>query len=191
MKPRILSILYVVVFVLGLLALSVQTASAQTSPAFDGTWKGSGKSSTGLAFQLTFTIKDNQLTGLVYQFPGNDGLECFAVDDEHIDTALPQVVDGKLNGTVGTDFEIAAAFANAGTATGHLSAHWHARQPRCNGDYEVDWTATRQAAVTAPAAPPKPFDAHPFQTFIQILIFGLSNGAVLALNAIGVTLIYR
>src|SRR5512141_183233 len=31
---------------------------------------------------------------------------------------------------------------------------------------------------------------YPFQTLIQIMIFGLSNGAVLALNAIGVTIIY-
>jgi branched-subunit amino acid ABC-type transport system permease component len=190
MKPRTLSLLYIVVFLIAVFLFSTQTVSAQASPSFDGTWKGSGKSSTGLPFNLTFTIKDNLLTGLVYQFPGNDGLECFAVDDEHIDTAQPQLVDGKLNGTVGSDFEIIASFANDGTATGHLSAHWHARQPRCNGDYEVDWMAAKQVAVTGPATPPKPFDAHPFQTFLQILIFGLSNGAVLALNAIGVTLIY-
>ena len=36
----------------------------------------------------------------------------------------------------------------------------------------------------------QPVDAHPFQTLFQILIFGLSNGSALALNASGVTLIY-
>jgi ABC-type branched-subunit amino acid transport system permease subunit len=190
MTRRTLSLLYVVVFLIAVLSLRAQTVFAQTSPSFDGTWKGSGKSSSGVPFELRFTIKDNYLTGLVYQFPGNDGVECFAVENEHISSVQPQLADNKLSGTVGADFEIMATFANDETATGHLSAHWHARQPRCNGDYEVDWTATRQATATGSATPPQPLDAHPFQTFFQILIFGLSNGAVLALNAIGVTLIY-
>src|SRR5690242_13067781 len=101
MKPRTLSLLYIVIVLIAIFLFSTQTVSAQTQPTFDGTWKGSGKSSTGLPFKLTFTIKDNLLTGLVYQFPGNDGLDCFALENERISTTRPPLVDNKLSGTVG------------------------------------------------------------------------------------------
>jgi branched-chain amino acid transport system permease protein len=60
----------------------------------------------------------------------------------------------------------------------------------CNTSYEVDWTATKQI-VLAPAPPSQTTPrSSPLETLIQILVFGLSNGSVLALNAIGVTIIY-
>ena len=76
-------------------------------------------------------------------------------------------------------------------ASGHLSATLTGfrRETFCNGSYEVDWVAEKQV-VQAPSSPAKPPQSHPFQTLIQILVFGFSNGAVLALNAIGVTIIY-
>jgi len=194
MKPRILLLLSLALIPLIAVSIAIHPVSAlaQTPLSFDGIWKGSGKSANGLNFQLTLTIKNNTLVGFLYQFPGNDGVECYALEHEQLLPAeQATIIDNKLNAKIGDDVILSTTFQADGTASGHLSAHWLARQPRCNGDYEVDWTATRQSTqASTNTPPPKPFDAHPFQTLFQILIFGLSNGAVLALNAIGVTLIY-
>ena len=86
---------------------------------------------------------------------------------------------------------IAALFESDSTVSGHLAVRWHERQPRCNGDYEVTWSAAKQIPQTAQSTnQPNPNAPNPLETFVQLLVFGLSNGAVLALNAIGVTLIY-
>ncbi len=64
-------------------------------------------------------------------------------------------------------------------------------QTNCNGDYKVTWSAEKQIPQTVQSeTQPNPNAPNPLETFVQLLVFGLSNGAVLALNAIGVTLIY-
>ncbi|MEP7134561.1 MAG: ABC transporter permease [Chloroflexota bacterium] len=166
-------------------------AQAVSSP-LDGAWQGTGSNVDGLPFTITLTIQNESLKGLVYQFPGTDGVVCHAVEYSFIPSAeQPKISANQLAATIGKDVELSASFLADVTASGHLTVHWHDRQPRCNGDYEVDWTATKQAVQTSATTPQsQPVTAHPFQTFFQILIFGLSNGSVLALNAIGVTLIY-
>jgi len=117
---------------------------------------------------------------------------CYATSHRQISASeQPKITDSKLSTVLGDDPALSAVFQKNGMASGHLAAHWLGRQLRCNGDYKVDWTATKQIAQTGqPTEQPKPINRYPFQTFFQILIFGLPNGAVLVLNAIGVTLIY-
>jgi branched-subunit amino acid ABC-type transport system permease component len=75
-------------------------------------------------------------------------------------------------------------------ASGDLTVLWHDRNPRCNGEYQVSWSATKQVPQSAQTSAQETKKPNAFETLLQIFIFGLSNGAVLALNAIGVTLIY-
>ncbi len=161
---------------------------AASSP-LDGQWKGTGSSSEGIPFTVTFTIQDEKLADILYSFPGMDGLSCNAIEYSVIPLETrPAIVDNSFAAPLGDDLTVSASFADD-AAAGHLTIRWHDRQPRCNGDYEVDFTAARQAAQTqSPTTPTnKP---NPLATFFQILVFGLSNGSVLALNAIGVTIIY-
>jgi branched-chain amino acid transport system permease protein len=100
-------------------------------------------------------------------------------------------MNNMLASKLGEDITISASFDSDSKSTGRLTIHWHDRQPYCNGDYEVVWSAAKQISpATQSINQPNPSTPKPFETFVQILIFGLSNGAVLALNAIGVTLIY-
>lgn len=143
-------------------------------------------------FTLTLSIRGDRLVGFLYSFPGSDGLTCTGIDYGQLPTeSQVKIEDAALNAPLGDDLTLTASFPGDVSASGHLTLHWHDRQPRCNGDYEVDWSAVEQltpAVSSAQTARPNP--PHPFATLIQILIFGLSNGAVLALNAIGVTIIY-
>jgi hypothetical protein len=181
----------IIVWIVSMFA--AQTVNAQTSSStLSGVWQGTGTSIDGRSFKLTFDIKNGMLTGLLYSFNGTDGITCSAISYAQIPLAdQAEIVDNKLTAVFGSDVVLSTVFSDDDTASGHLTVHWHDRQPRCNGDYELDWTATKQAAQPpAIPTPSRPVNAHPFQTFFQILIFGLSNGSVLALNAIGVTLIY-
>lgn len=180
-----------VVCVASLFATQVVTAQTSSS-TLTGTWRGMGTTAAGKPFTLTFDLQSGALTGLLYSFAGTDGISCSAISYAQIPSAeQAKIADDKLTAILGNDVVFSAAFHDDDTAAGQLTVHWHDRQPRCNGDYVIDWTATKQAAQPSVTTPqPKPVNAHPFQTFFQILIFGLSNGSVLALNAIGVTLIY-
>ncbi len=164
------------------------TVAVPLSP-LDGSWQGQGRTSNGKLFSVSIDVQSEHLEGVVYSFIGTDGLSCTGIDYGRIPLAnRPELVAGNLSAALGSDVSISASFPTQGLASGHLTIHWHDRQPRCNGDYDVDWTATRKVVQTSGTAQPHP--TYPVQTFLQILIFGLSNGAVLALNAIGVTIIY-
>lgn len=161
---------------------------APTSP-IDGRWMGTGTSREGIIFTLTFTIQNEHLSDILYSFPGADGLSCNAIEYSVIPIETrPAVTDGSISAVLGDDLTIATSFTGE-TAAGLLSIRWHDHQPRCNGDYEVSFQAVKQiASIGAETTPAK--KPNPLTTFFQILIFGLSNGSVLALNAIGVTIIY-
>src|SRR6266545_3121966 len=130
---------------------TVSTPTPQTSPSpLDGTWQGSGKDASGKAFVLTLKIENDSLTSMLYQFPGNDGIACYSSTHQLIPLSeQPKITADKLSATLSKDVVLSASFLTDGTASGHLTAHWHDRQPRCNGDYEVNWTATKQT-VQAP-----------------------------------------
>jgi len=85
--------------------------------------------------------------------------------------------------------DVTAKFTSPDSASGHLIADVNYRYETCNGKFELNWSATKQPHAEVVEAQPVT-KKNQFEIFFQILIFGLSNGAVLALNAIGVTLIY-
>ncbi|MCE9647540.1 MAG: ABC transporter permease [Chloroflexi bacterium] len=160
----------------------------------DGEWKGAGSTSDGRQFTVTLTVRQGTLAGILYKFPGSDGIFCTAIEYGQIPEKLrPVIVNNTLDAALGKDLSLSAKFTDPGTVSGHLSASWHERQPRCNGDYEVDWKAAKQTQPFESAQASTPVKSNgpsPVETLVQILIFGLSNGAVLALNAMGVTIIY-
>ena len=160
---------------------------------FDGDWSGSGSDSMqGRDFQLSFSIHDSKITAIRYSFNGSDGIPCSNIDYTSLNESQRPQIDGEaLSVSLGEDLDTTINFESDSSASGELTVHWADRQPRCNGDYKVTWTAAKQAPQAAtPAGQTNPNAPNALETFIQILIFGLSNGAVLALNAIGVTLIY-
>jgi branched-subunit amino acid ABC-type transport system permease component len=74
---------------------------------------------------------------------------------------------------------------------------WQGRQylNSCNTSLQAAWSATRGQAAQASAAAPVVSswcgkNTNCNNLLIQLLIFGLVNGAILALNAIGITVIY-
>jgi branched-chain amino acid transport system permease protein len=172
-------------------SVAVTPTPAPASP-LDGQWHGTGSTSDDKLFEVFLTIQNSNLAGLIYKFTGSDGITCTAIEYGQLSSeAQSKVLNNKLDASLGPDLSIAALFESDSTVSGHISVRWHERQPRCNGDYEVDWSATKQALqVVQSTDQSKPNGPNPIETFVQILIFGLSNGAVLALNAIGVTLIY-
>ncbi len=171
--------------------VAITSTPAPASP-IDGQWQGTGSTVDGKPFNIFFTIQNSNLAGLIYKFTGSDGISCTAIEYGQIPSAKqPKVLNNELDVSLGTDLVITALFESASTASGYLTVRWHERQPRCNGDYEVTWSATKQTQQTAQSPnQPNPNAPNPLETFVQLLVFGLSNGAVLALNAIGVTLIY-
>ncbi len=165
-------------------------APAPASP-FDGQWQGVGFTSDGKQFKIFLTTQNSALAGLIYTFTGSTGITCTAIAYGQIPPEhQPKIINNKLDSILGEDVTILASFDSDSKSSGHLTIRWHDRQPYCNGDYEVEWSATKQVAQTVQAIQANDNAPNPFETLIQILVFGLSNGAVLALNAIGVTLIY-
>lgn len=182
----------------GLSACSVRTEiTPTTAPALpvsplDGEWSGSGSTAGGIPFHISFTVQGGRLAGILYSFEGSDGLTCSGIEFAQIPVGQRPIVEAsRLSATLAEDFGVTADFQDQDNSRGELVIHWMERQPRCNGDYIVHWTAAKQSSI---AAPIKPEDAAPshslLATLIQILVFGLSNGSVLALNAMGVTIIY-
>jgi branched-chain amino acid transport system permease protein len=172
--------------------IAITPTPAPASP-LDGQWQGTGSTADDRSFKVFLSIQNSALSGLIYNFNGPNGNPCTAIAYGQIPAASqPKIVNNKLDSKLGDDLTISASFKSDSESSGRLTIYWRGHQANCNGDYEVTWTATKQIPQTAAQAANKsnPNAPNPFETFIQIIIFGLSNGAVLALNAIGVTLIY-
>jgi branched-chain amino acid transport system permease protein len=168
------------------------TATPQSISPLDGEWQGTGQTQDGREFVVTLLISGEQLAGVRYGFMGLDGIPCTGIEFSNIEmNSRPQIVNNRFSSSLGQDLALDASFSDQTTASGHLFIHWLARQPRCNGNYEVNWIAKKQVAESV-QMPPQGNPTNPIliETLLQILVFGLSNGAVLALNAIGITLIY-
>ena len=171
---------------------AVESTPAPASP-LDGQWQGTGSTPDGRQFKIFFSIQDSALAGLIYNFTGTNENPCTAIAYGQIPPAArPAIRENKFSAKLGDDLTVSALFTSDREAAGTLSIYWRGHRANCNGDYEVTWSATKQVPQTAAqsANKPNPAAPNPLETLLQILIFGLSNGAVLALNAIGVTLIY-
>lgn len=172
---------------------SVTATPTTTAPAgpLDGRWQGSGEAN-GKEYKIFFTVENSVVTDIHYSFNNSPTTSCLNINHAPIDKAQqPPIVDHSFSATLGPDLAVSAVFKTDSSAAGHLSGTLtgYRRETLCNGSFDVGWTAEKQIVQT-PVTPPKARQSHPFQTLIQILVFGFSNGAVLALNAIGVTIIY-
>ena len=174
--------------------------SAQNTPAmgqgtYDGEWHAQAHALGGIDINLTFVIKDSTLQWMSYTYPGQAGQTCTALvapDDLHAlqGSQFTVAVPSKKETIFGT-------FQSPTTATGHISfvEAESARALNCVANVSAVWTGRRQAAsATAPAANALislcGVNVRCGPLLIQLLIFGLVNGAILALNAIGITVIY-
>ncbi len=196
MKRTFPFIFIVAIFLLSSCISKPAVVSPSPTPApvapLDGKWVGEGSTGEGLLFSVTFTIQNERLVGILYSFPGSNGLRCAGIEYGQIPSGeRSSIISNILEPFLRDDIALTASFPTHETASGQLTIHWHERQPHCNGDYEVDWAAKKQTEQSTLITPQEnPNAPSAFETLIQILVFGLSNGAVLALNAIGVTIIY-
>ena len=178
----------------------VGTVSAATVPTpgpYDGEWSGTGTTSSGLPLQINFSVQAGGLSAITYVFPGKDGKPCTNITYNQLAPASrPQVKAGQINAPLGEDLMLRGVFSAETAVSGSLSVNWLGRS-YCTSQFTAVWQAVKRAAVSAAPAPAPVKrgsalcgNADCFEVFLQLLVFGLSNGAVLALNAISVTVVY-
>lgn len=142
-----------------------------------------------------FTVKGGAVTSFIYNYMGVLGLECTGIDHSLIlPESQPHIQNNSFSQKFGDDLTADAAFASNESASGRISIVWKGRA-NCMTTLQADWTATKQQAVQTTIVAPAPTtwcgkNVDCRDLLIQLLIFGLVNGAILALNAIGVTVIY-
>ncbi len=176
------------------LLAGARPASAASGP-YDGTWSGTGTTADGKAISLSFTVASSALTGVGYHFTGTNGLPCTDNLHDPLPSGARVAVTGAAFAYADASLAITGTFSSPSAAAGEFDITWNDRYPSCNGHYHAQWTATPTAATTvAPAAPVTVswcgLNVNCRDLLIQLLVFGLTNGAVLALNAIAVTVIY-
>lgn len=167
-----------------------QEIASETVSPYDGNWRGSGVTANGNHFAISFQVRQGIVTGISYQYEGPHGIPCINMHYFPVpESKRPKIQDGAFTAQLGADMDLSARFTSRDSAEGHLIADVNYRYETCNGFFELDWTAQKQAQEITTGSKPAA-KKTPLEILIQILIFGLSNGAVLALNAIGVSLIY-
>src|SRR5512138_994623 len=167
------------------------TPTASPTGPLDGTWQGSGQAN-GKTYKVFFIVQNSIVTDIQYSFNNSPTTSCLNIHYAPVEKGRqPKITGNSFSADLGPDLNMSAVFKDNSSASGHLSGllTGYRRETNCNGSFEVDWTAEKQI-VQAPAKSQTAPKSYPFQTLIQILVFGFSNGAVLALNAIGVTIIY-
>jgi branched-subunit amino acid ABC-type transport system permease component len=178
------------------LVIATPTPALTQLADFDGEWEGTGTTAQGKVINLSFSVSGAVVTSVTYKYQGLNDLPCTNLNYEPIPEPLrPRIARNTFSATLGSDLDMTGTFVSATAASGHLAITWQDRYTTCNGHFEADWMATHKAAVVQ-APPPSvlPTLCGPHvncgEVMLQLLVFGLSNGAMLALNAIGVTLIY-
>ena len=191
--------LFLATWLLCACATAAPAPTPTPSPAspLDGDWRGNGLTAQGQVITVTFTVKASVLTAFKYEYSGRNGLPCINLNYAFLSEPLrPRIEANALNFAPGVELTATGTFSTADLFAGELAFTWQDRYESCNGQYTAAWTATRlspptpvPSAATAPATLCGP-GVDCGAALLQIFIFGLSNGAVLALNAIGVTVIY-
>ncbi len=182
-------------------SLAHPTAAAPTSVAvlggpYDGAWTGNGTTSDGRSITVAFMVQRNAITSFTYTYLGLDGTSCTGIDHEQIPPdAQPKIVEGKFSDKFGDDLTASGTFTSDRLASGHVFAQWKGRL-NCSATYDANWQGEKlpPPPVVAAIAPVSVSwcgkNVNCRDLLFQLLIFGLVNGAILALNAIGVTVIY-
>ncbi len=145
---------------------------------------------------VAFAIRAGAITSFTYTYAGMDGTSCSGIDHQQIPVdAQPKIANDGFSSRFGDDLTASGSFSSPDAASGHISVEWKGR-PNCSATIEADWMAMKSMPA-AQTTTPVPVTASWCGTnvncrdlLLQLLIFGLVNGAILALNAIGVTVIY-
>ena len=193
----------VIVFAALLAACSTAGKSASASPTpspgkYDGNWQAHNVTANGLEINLFFRVSDSVIRWMTYTYPGQANQTCTALVPPE---SLPAISDNgfvvKVTSANSTDTtSISAKFDSTTSASGNISfAEANgARAYNCAANVNTSWSATKQQEAATTLAPVTTAwcgkNVNCSNLLIQLLIFGLVNGAILALNAIGVTVIY-
>jgi hypothetical protein len=162
---------------------------------YDGSWSGSGVADNGKVISLTLTVADSVVTGVAYNFAGTNGLPCTDSSHDPFPAGSRPPITNSAFAYSDSSLTISGTFSSPSAVAGEFSLLWAARYDYCNGAYHATWSAAKLApAAAAPAAPVTVswcgINVNCRDLLVQLFVFGLSNGAVLALNAIAITVIY-
>jgi len=193
---------YPLIVIVALLLTACATATSSPTPItkinaspYDGLWIGKGAAQDGRQITVKFTVQGGTITSFIYTYPRAGDVDCTGIDHSVISSDVqPKIIDNKFSQTFGADLTADTVFTSNDSASGHISIVWQGRST-CNTSLQAEWTATKgQTAQTIAAAPITVAwcgkNVNCRDLIFQLLIFGLVNGAILALNAIGVTVIY-
>ncbi len=174
----------------------VPTNVALPSSPYDGAWAGTGTSADGRLITINFTVRAGAIASFTYTYAGRDGTSCTGIAHEQIaPEAQPRITGAKFSDQFGDDLTANGSFSSDSAASGHVFAQWKGRL-NCSTIIEADWIATKSpppppvAAVAPVTSAWCGKNVNCRDLLLQLLIFGLVNGSILALNAIGVTVIY-
>lgn len=177
-------------------AAPTQTLAA-TPAAYDGQWSGSGTTPEGKAIHLLFSVQGSQLSAISYNFIGQDGVPCTNISYNLLaENARPSMTGVQLSAPLGDDLQFTGTFNSSNSASGNLKVNWQGRH-NCTIQFDIQWQAQKSGGPAVTGSAPAPQASQPLcgkancgEVFLQLLVFGLANGSVLALNAISVTLVY-
>jgi len=169
-----------------------------TPGKYDGSWQAHIITANGLEINLFFRVSDSVLSWMTYTYPGQANQTCTALIPSE---SLPAISDNefivKATSANSTDTtSISGKFDSTTSASGNISfAEANgARAYNCVANVNASWSATKEqeSAITLASVTTAwcGKNVNCSNLLIQLLIFGLVNGAILALNAIGVTVIY-
>jgi branched-chain amino acid transport system permease protein len=199
--------LFIVIFFATLLAAcssassnptSVPTTVSASAGPYEGAWLGQGTAQDGRTITVNFTVTNGAISSFSYSYPkAVNSISCTGIDHAIISAgSQPRITNNSFSQTFGPDLTADGAFTSSGSASGHISIIWQGRYTSgCDAALQAAWTATKQKAVQVTTAAPVSVawcgkNVNCRSLIFQLLIFGLVNGSILALNAIGVTVIY-
>ncbi|MFZ1040822.1 MAG: hypothetical protein WCA79_18760 [Anaerolineales bacterium] len=178
-----------------------KSASASSTPLpgkYDGNWQAHIITTNGLEINLFFRVSDSVISWLTYTYNGQADQTCTVLVPPE---SLPAIsADGfavqVISATSADTTSISGRFDSATIASGNISfaeANGVAAF-NCVANVNTAWSATKEEEAATALAPVTSAwcgkNVNCGNLLIQLLIFGLVNGAILALNAIGVTVIY-
>ncbi len=174
-----------------------QTISAKHGipSQYDGSWLGNGLSQDGREITVKFTVLDGDIESINYSYPRTNDVLCTGIDHNVIHPASqPHILHDSFSQKFGDDLTADGTFTSSSAVEGHISITWQGRST-CTGSLQGNWSAQKQPAPIV--LTPTPFtvswcgkNVNCTNLILQLLIFGLVNGSILSLNAIGVTVIY-
>ena len=199
-RQRILFIVAVFAALLAACSSVGNTKSAIATPPpgkYDGNWQAR-ITVNGENINLFFRVSNSVISWMSYTYNGQAGQTCTALIPND---SLPAISGNAfalrvISANTADTVSISGAFDTASNASGNISFVEvdSARAYNCAANIDAAWFATREQAAATPQAPITTAwcgrNVNCSNLVFQLLIFGLVNGAILALNAIGVTVIY-